>query len=707
MHATTTPDPSEPPGLFLRRIQLGVVILLVAGAIFEVADIWRARPGLFWISLARAIPLVCGLGFLLVREPVARPALERAALLGVVLVLVVNAAIGVTGQEIFSTSLLAVAIPLYTASAFPWGPAPQTIVAGTAVACSIWNLFSVEAIGPALVNHLGTILGVLPISLLMQRAIQHERQARQAALAAVVESEQRFRNLADSTSVMIWISNPQGDVSYVNEAARRFAGRDGAGMEGNNWRDLVHPEDLARIMADAVEPPAVMTFEYRCRRHDGTWRWLLGTSVPRMAPDGTYLGSVGTGLDITERREAEEDARRARDAALAAAEAKATFLATMSHELRTPMNGILGMTRLALDCDLDAEAREHLDTVRSSAEALLSVINDVLDFSKFEAGRLTIDRIPFALRRCLNDMLRTFAVQCADKGLALSCTIDAAVPDGLVGDPGRLRQVLVNLLGNAIKFTEHGAVAVEVTRVSGDGGGAVLRFAVTDTGIGIPPEKLAAVFEAFTQADGSTSRRFGGTGLGLAISRRLVGLMGGEITVESTVGRGSAFHFTLPFALAPSVPAPQPRPAAMPSLTGRSLRVLLAEDNRVNQQLAVRLLEKRGHRVVVAANGREAVARWHAEPFDLVLMDVQMPVMDGIEATAAIRRAEADAAKRTPIVAMTANAMEGDRERCLAAGMDGYLPKPIDVAEFDRVLELVSSGAPAPAVAWRDVRPSG
>ncbi|HXL20968.1 MAG TPA: two-component regulator propeller domain-containing protein [Candidatus Dormibacteraeota bacterium] len=672
--------------------------------------------------------------------------------------------------------------------------------------------------------------------------LQLEIAERKKVEWALRHAEEKYRGIFEEAIVGIFQTSPDGRFLSVNPAEARMYGYGSPEEMMAACRDIGRQAYVDPLRRDEFKSimetkGVVESFEYEVYRKDGVKIWLSENARAVRGAAGGILWYVGTAEDITTRKRTQEDLKRevierkrAEEAAETANQSKSEFLANMSHEIRTPMNGIFGMTELLLDTDLTAEQRENLSLVRLSAESLLSVINDILDFSKIEAGKMDFEIIPFDLRESLGESITALGFRAHQKGLELIYEVAPEVPEAILGDPGRLRQILVNLVGNAVKFTEAGEILITVGCESETPDSVTLQFAVKDTGVGIPDGKQKKIFEAFSQADGSMTRKYGGTGLGLSICSKLVELMSGRIWVESELGTGSSFHFTVTLGVqrAPSVrttpleveqlrslPAlivddnstnrrvlhgmlsrwgmqptsvdgalaavraldavkntghpfrlvlldaqmpemdgfalaeriqhdsellgatvmmltsvghmgdakrcrelgisaylvkpirqnellgaicrvlnKSPHEVAVPLVTRHLLqeeehraRILLAEDNSVNQTLALRLLEKRGYSVTIAGDGRAALAALERASFDLVLMDVQMPEMNGLDATAAIRAKEASTGEHIPIIAMTAHALKGDEDRCLAAGMDAYISKPIRTSELFAVIE--------------------
>ena len=677
-------------------------------------------------------------------------------------------------------------------------------------------------------------LGGMPVGVL---GIARDITARKAAERALRQAEQKYRGIFENAVEGIYQSSLEGLIISCNPAMARIFGHASPEEFMESVADLetriyVDPGRRAEFVRLVQEQGVISAFEAQVYRKDGSVMWTSETARAVFDQDGKLVCFEGFLEDISQRKLAEEELCRAKDAAEAASRAKGEFLANMSHEIRTPMNAIIGMTELLLETKLSAGQRDYLQTVKTSADSLLLLINDILDFSKIEAGRLDLHPAEFGLRESLSATLSLLALRAHQKGLELGCNILPDVPELLVGDPDRLRQIILNLVGNAIKFTDKGEVIVHIEAEVPDAAQACLHFKISDTGIGIPPEKQADIFKAFVQADGSMTRKYGGTGLGLSISSKLVELMGGEIWVESEPGKGSCFHFTACLGIVPGSNSRQDYPAElrdlrvlivddnevnrrilqgmllnwwmrpkvvadgkaalealqrandtgdpvqlilmdgmMPGMDGREVasriksdpglkqipvvlltstthpdyarqclelgvegyltkpvrqtellklilslsggqkkqpavdkpeavmpvrgvHVLLVEDNPVNQQIAVRMLERHGHSVKAAGNGREALGLLDIEHFDVVLMDVQMPDMDGFEATAAIRERELHTEAHVPIVAMTAHTMEGDRERCLGAGMDDYITKPIRPQVLYRTIEELAPSCP-------------
>ena len=480
-------------------------------------------------------------------------------------------------------------------------------------------------------------------------------------------------------------NRPDCPIIYANPAFFRITGYGAAEVIGRNCRFLQGPgTDPQHVHAirRAIAERRPIDVEIVNHRRDGT-RFVNELHIsPVFAPDGALRYFFGIQHDVTARAKLAQANQRARRAAERASAEKSDFLAFMSHEIRTPMNGVMGTISLLLETGLDAEQRAYAETARRCGETLLLTVNEMLDLSRIEAGRLALESIPFELARPVTEVLDLLGPAAAEKGIRLSASIDPLLPARVVGDPQRLRQVLLNLADNAVKFTSAGGVGIRVERAEGEGR---IRFAVADTGIGIPPEVQRRLFRRFAQGAEDTARRFGGSGLGLMICKQLVGLMGGRITLSSTPGKGSVFAFEVtlapvaqsgrpPATLVPAPAAAVPRVAA-----GARARILLAEDGEANQLVAAAILRKAGYAVDLARDGEEAVGMARTAAYDLVLMDVRMPRMDGFAATAAIR-AMPGAAGRVPIIAMTAAVMPGDRDRCIAAGMDGHIGKPMDRA---------------------------
>jgi two-component system sensor histidine kinase/response regulator len=694
---------------------------------------------------------------------------------------------------------------------------------------------SISSLGTAAIA--GSTVAVLSLAIgtsLLDRRLSAQARALQA-------SELRLQQVLAASTAVTYAAEIVGDdfrPSWVSENIGRVMGYDsGEALARTWWVDHLHPADRSRVLAErpALLAHGELTAEYRFRHKDGSYYWIHDSARLQRDATGRPAEVFGVWLDITERKQAEEAIRQARDVAEQAARARSAFVANMSHEIRTPMNAVLGLTELVLDTELTLEQRRQLELVHRSAEGLLAILNDILDFSKLEGAHVDLESIAFDLPRLLHSVVSLLAVRAETKQLELMADVHADVPAVVRGDPTRLRQVLVNLIGNAVKFTEAGEVVLSARALERTNGGVRVRFAVRDTGIGIPPGQREQIFQEFTQADVSMTRRYGGTGLGLAISRRLVGLMGGELVVVSEVGRGSEFSFALALpleaALQPALPlthvqrgrvlvvddnetnrgilrevlaaegiaiqeasGAEPAFAALreglargapfdlavidaqmpdhdgfelaawvrvdPTLAGvrlcmltsagqrgdaqrcrdlgiegyltkpiarfdlleavslilgsekapgvtdvvtrhtvresrRALKLLLAEDNPMNQEVAAAMLRKRGHRVDIVGNGREAVDAVARERYDVVLMDIQMPELDGLEATRVIRSSPSGAGLR--IVAVTAHASDVDRERCLAAGMNDYLSKPFKARDLFTAVE--GWGEPAAASA--------
>jgi len=506
------------------------------------------------------------------------------------------------------------------------------------------------------------------------------------------EQHARLDNLkfALDEHAIVSMTDPAGNITYANTRFCRVSGYAREELLGRNHRMLKsgrHEPAFYATLWQTIASGRTWHGEICNRAKDGHEYWVAATIVPFLDAAGRPHEYIAIRTDISARKQVEAEMIEARNAADAANRAKSEFLANMSHEIRTPMNGIIGMTELALDTQLDAEQREYLQIVRTSAHALLTLINDILDFSKIEAGKLAVEQIPYDLRVAVAETLKSLTLRAHQKGLEIAYDIAADVPARVIGDPGRLRQVLVNLVGNAVKFTEKGEVVVTVGIAASDAGEVLLRIDVRDSGIGIPADKLELIFEAFTQEDASTTRKYGGTGLGLAISSRLVGLMGGRMWVESEQGAGSTFHFTVRLGIDGTVPLPEAPPAEL-----KNRMALLVDDNAINSEIMARQLTRMGMRHARVASAAEAQAWLNVQHCpDVILLDVQMPDMDGFELAGWIRQQPALA--RVPMIVLTSGAMRGDARRCRDMGIDAYFPKPVAEKELQRALATIVGSA--------------
>ncbi len=512
--------------------------------------------------------------------------------------------------------------------------------------------------------------------------------ARKHMEEALRESEQRFRQVAENIREVIWLSDvAKNQMIYISPGYELVWGRTCQSLydSPHTWAEALHSEDRERVLAAAFTQQARGDYDetYRIVRPDGEIRWIRDRAFPVRDENQAVYRVAGLAEDITESRLLYADLRAARDAALASDQAKSEFLANISHEMRTPLNAIQGMCELMTGETLPEPHASRAKLAYDAVGILTTTIDDLLDLSKIEAGHLALDPKPSDIRKIIGATFAMAATQAAAKGVTLKLDVAESVPMRLHADPLRLRQVLSNLINNALKFTEAGSVVLTVSTEPNGEKGVFLNAAVRDTGIGIAPEVQGRLFQPFTQADASTTRRYGGTGLGLAICRRLIEAMGGVIGVESALGTGSVFWFRVPLPLASKAPDPEPAPTAAPDLS--RLKVLVVEDNGTNRTIALDMLAHLGVKAETSENGAQALEKIGTGAYDLVFMDCSMPVMDGYTATAQWRGREAPGA-HLPIVAMTAYALQGDREKCLTAGMDDYIAKPIRLQDFVKTL---------------------
>jgi PAS domain S-box-containing protein len=535
--------------------------------------------------------------------------------------------------------------------------------------------------------------------------LQNEMKERRRAQDALKASEAMIRSIIEKTPVGMCITDEKGHFEFVNPAYCSMYHYRPEELTGQHFTKIV-PEDcrehLSCLHDQFLAGESEIRGEWNVQTKAGDMLTVLADAARITGQDGSPK-KVTFVIDITDRKLIEKELEKAKAAAEVASLAKSEFLASMSHEIRTPMNAIIGMTDLTLQTDLTKEQRDYLKTVRTSSDHLLSIINEILDLSKIESGKLALEHIDFELGDILRSTLKTLSVQATKKGLSLELEVAFEKPCYLKGDPVRLRQIIVNLVGNAVKFTEKGEIRVRAEIRYGNAyrtlhenlsdSAVSMLFSVADTGIGVPYDKQEKIFESFSQADSSTTRQYGGTGLGLTISRMLVELMGGTIWLESGTDKGSVFYFTAVFEKGERVSEQtEDKKTETPEPREKVLNVLLADDNELNIMVASIPLNRMGHRVTVAGNGKEVIERLKAEAFDLVLMDLEMPEMNGLEATRRIRKGEAgERSRNIPIIAMTAHALTGYQAQCRDAGMDDYISKPVNFENLSAMLDKIGS----------------
>ena len=531
--------------------------------------------------------------------------------------------------------------------------------------------------------------------------LNHSRLSRKlaASLKQMQESEERFRGFVENANDIVFSVAATGAFSYVSPNWQDALGYEPEETIGQRFAAFVHPDDLARCRASAQLVFATgekqSDLEYRLAHKNGSYIWYSANVSLLHDPGGDGSSFIGIARDITERKRQEAELKAAKESAESANRAKSEFLANMSHEIRTPMNGVIGMAQLLGMTDLSDEQQEYVGAIRLSGNSLLSLINDILDFSKIEAGKVELEVAEFNLQDLIDSVVLMQKNSLYEKKLSLQVEVDGDLPPVMIGDQLRLKQILLNLLGNAVKFTSRGGVAISAQLLEQSDSSLLVQIAVRDTGCGITAQALEKIFQPFVQEDCSITRLFGGTGLGLTISRRLAELMKGSIAVESALGVGSCFRVTLPFTRSAAAAADAPPRKAADCWDGPALRILLVEDNPINVTFGTSLLRKLGHSVFLAVNGRDCLAKLEQGRFDLVLMDIQMPVMTGEQALREIRKLERGSARHQPIIALTAYSLRGEKERFICEGFDGYLSKPMEVSELIVEMKRVTCACPS------------